>query len=245
MAEQQKPQTATDTPRETKAEASQRREAPGSVSDISSRQRETTRESLDRMAEAGRHLAETGAQTATEGQKAGQMVARTALDTSREMGRATVSPWNRMIDFGSPETRATVERVVRDMLIATRCGDVVIRHSQPLMEEMMAYVRQTADAQVKAWNRVQQARSPIDLLAAQGDLMRQSMTLWVNSSHRLGAMMRTLGEQAGHIIDEEERQADRRFKALREEEQDSDRRGRDGRTIDLRQEEGERQGTQR
>ncbi|HYE53117.1 MAG TPA: phasin family protein [Azospirillaceae bacterium] len=152
---------------------------------------------------AGHQVADAGARTA-------QAATETSLDTARRATDATAGfvtslseQMRRVVDVGTPEARESLERASRDLRVVARCGTVMAERAQPIVQEILSYSQQSTQAQLEAFGRLSRARSPMDLIAAQSELVRTEMELWVRSGRRLGELMLQMGEQAEQLIEEE------------------------------------------
>ncbi len=161
----------------------------------------------ERMADAGRSLADSGAETMRRGTSLARDTMERTTQAQAEMMRNFSDQMGRMVDFSSPETQRTMERASENMRVVARYGTAVAERAQPLMQEIVNYTSQAAQAQLQAFGKLQRARTPFDLMAAQGELMRTELELWIRSGRRIGELMAQMGEQVEDLLQDEENQA--------------------------------------
>lgn len=166
-----------------------------------------TDRAAERMAEAGRALADSSAETIRRGASIVRETTERTTNVTNEIVRSLSDQMGRMVDFSSPETQRSMERASEHLRIVARYGTVVAERAQPLMQEIVNYTSQAAQAQINAFGKLQRARSPFDLVAAQGELMRTELELWVRSGRRIGDLLSQMGEQVERLIQDEERLA--------------------------------------
>lgn len=161
----------------------------------------------ERLADAGRTLADTGAETMRRGTSLARDTMERTSQAQAEMMRNFSDQMGRMVDFSNPETQRTMERASENMRVVARYGTAVVERAQPLMQEIVNYTSQAAQAQLQAFGKLQRARTPFDLIATQGELMRTELELWIRSGRRIGEMMSQMGEQFEELLQDQEGKA--------------------------------------
>lgn len=161
----------------------------------------------ERMTETGRAFADAGAESMRRGASIARDTTRQATETANGLMRNLSEQMSRIVDFSSPEAQRSLERASENLRVVARYGTVVAERAQPLMQEIVSYTSQATQAQVQALGRFQRARTPFDLIAAQGELMRTELELWVHSGRRIGELMAQMGEHVEQLVQEEEDRA--------------------------------------
>jgi len=168
------------------------------------------------VAETARTVARGTSDVADSAREVGRAGADAAGRTTEAIAGALSSAtnsWaeqvNRMTGLGNQDTREAFDRAARDLRIVARCGSVMVERTQPILSEMLSYSQRAAQTQFDALNRIARARTPVELFAAQSELLRSEMELWFKASRHLGELTQQLGQQIEQLVHAEESGRDR------------------------------------
>ena len=146
---------------------------------------------------AGSDTEEAASRTADETQKAGADI----LSMTARMAERSTEQFSQYFGAGRDSELAT-RNYGRRMEVLQECGSAVAKGYQEISREYLSLARGQFEANVAAFSRLAQCRTPQELLAAQNQLFGETVALALKANSRFAEIAKEVADQTTASIEE-------------------------------------------
>ena len=186
-----------------RAEAEERRAEARREREEAARQ-EAEAQALDRRvreaAAAAARSAEASADVARTGVETAQRTAQVGYGLAAQAARQTADQFARLYGASGDRAGPGIEQSARDAEALMQCGTVLARGAQELSREWLSFVQEQSRRNLAGFNAMLRSRTPQDLVAAQGDLVRRSLEDLLSRSVRISERSAEIATEAARTV---------------------------------------------
>lgn len=181
------------------AAANSTRRAADAAKDIASDAANKGRDAANEGAEATKRTIEAGAETTRRVTEAGAEATRRTAETARETAtnftdtamRAagmTTEQFQRLFGFGSNGQGEVAQQAQHNVEAMVQCSSVLMDGMQNVWREYLSLTQEAMQRQMNGFSTIMRSRTVPDFYAAQSDLMKDEMELWLSRSVRISEL---------------------------------------------------------
>jgi hypothetical protein len=146
---------------------------------------------------AGSATEEAASRTADEVQKTGADI----LSMTTRMAERSTEQFSQFFGAGRDAELAT-RKYGQRMEVLQECGSAMAKGYQDISREYLSFARGQFEANVVAFSRLAQCRTPQELLAAQNQLFGESIALALKANGRFAEIAKEVADQTTASIEE-------------------------------------------
>lgn len=188
------------------AAASSTRRAADAAKDIASdaadKGAEATRRTVEEGAETTRRVTEAGADLSRRTAETAREAATNLTDTAMRAAGMTSEQLQRVFGFGANGQGEVARQAQHNVEAIVQCGSVLMDGMQSVWREYLSFTQEAMQRQVNGLGSIMRTRSVPDFYAAQSDLVKGELELWLNRSVRMSELSAQAANDAARRLTE-------------------------------------------
>lgn len=157
---------------------------------------ETTRRITDASVEMSRRTAETTREATTN-----------LTDTAMRAAGMTSEQLQRLFGFGANGQGEVAQQAQHNVEAMVQCGSVLMDGMQSVWREYLSFTQEAMQRQMNGLSTIMRTRSVPDFYAAQSDLVKDELELWLNRSVRISELSAQTANDAARRLTERAEEA--------------------------------------
>ena len=182
-----------------RAEAEERRAEARREREEAARQ-EAEAQALDRRVRDAAPAAARSAEASAAAARTGVETAQVGYGLAAQAARQTADQFARLYGASGDRAGPGIEQSARDAEALMQCGTVLARGAQELSREWLSFVQEQSRRNLAGFNAMLRSRTPQDLVAAQGDLVRRSLEDLLSRSVRISERSAEIATEAARTV---------------------------------------------
>jgi phasin family protein len=172
----------------------------------------TVRTVTDEAARVGEQTARAGADIANRSTETARNVVEAGLNTATQTFQRMTDQFNQVLGFNGPQAEELARRASQNLQAVSQANTVLARGFQEASHEWSSLAQERVTKNIDGLNRLAGTRSVQDFVAAQSELIRDSIWQVIETNKRIAEVSLRIAEEAGRII---QAQADQSAKQVR------------------------------
>lgn len=168
---------------------------------------ENTQRTLEAGADATRRITDAGADMSRRTADTAREAATNLTDSAMRAAGMTSEQLQRLFGFGANGQGEVAQQAQHNVQAMVQCGSVLMDGMQNVWREYLSFTQEAMQRQMNGMSTIMRTRSVPDFYAAQSDLVKDELELWLNRSVRISELSAQTANDAARRLTERAEEA--------------------------------------